>query len=216
VNDVPADEQEEEDGIDEAELLVLKVSKDFSAPKKGNRDVVEIHGHRYAKVEEQPSSRSRYVNYKKLEGGETTVKFNQVKGVLTKPNPNAQGSRAKAEVLSFPKGEINKYFAVNQAREAQRDIGEIKPKPRAAPQPRPMVVDGAGPVDAQEIPKPNKRAKKAAAKAKPKKQVVLPREDIPLPISVLILESTSKELLEPSCCQTCANRNVYRAALVDS
>ena len=215
VNDVPADGQEEEDGIDEAELMVLKVSKDFSAPTKDNRDVVEIHGLRYAKVEEQPS-RSRYVNYKILEGGETTVKFNQVIGILTKPNPNAQGSRAKAEVLSFPKGEINKYFAVNQAREAQRDIGEIKPKPRAAPQPRPIIVVGEGPVDAQEVPKENKRAKKAAAKAKPKKQVVLPREDIPLPISVPTWESKSKELLEPSCCQTCSNRNVFRAALVDS
>lgn len=215
MNDEPSEEQEEEDGIDEAEIMVLMVSKDFSAPNKDNRQVVEIYGHRYAKVEEQPS-RSRYVNYKKLEGGETTVKFDQVIGVLTKPNPNAQGSRGKAEVLSFPKGEINKYFAVNQAKEAQRDIGEIKPKPRAAPQPKPLVVEGAGPLNAQDVPKSNKRAKKAAAKAKPKKQVELPREDIPLQISVPTWESRSKELLEPNCCQTCANRNVYRASLVDS
>ncbi len=79
-----------------------------------------------------------------------------------------------------------------------------------------MMIEGAGPLNAEEVPKPNKRVKKAAAKAKPKKQVVLPREDIPLPISVPTWESASKELLEPNCCQTCANRNVFRAALVDS
>jgi hypothetical protein len=67
------EEQEEEEGIDEAELLVLKVSQDFYAPKKDNGEAeLEVHGHMYAKVEEQ-ASRSRYVNYKKLEGGETTV-----------------------------------------------------------------------------------------------------------------------------------------------
>jgi len=119
-------------------------------------------------------------------------------------------------VLSFPKGEINKYFAENQARETQRDVGEIKPKPKGAPQRKPMMIEGAGLVEAQEVPKQIKRVKKAAAKAKPKKQAVLPREDIPLPISVPTWDSTSKDLLEPHCCQTCANRNVYRAALVDS
>ena len=60
-------------------------------------------------------------------------------------------------MLSFPKGEINKYFAENQAREAQRDVGEIKLKPKAAPQPKQMMIEGAGPVKAQEAPKPNKR-----------------------------------------------------------
>ena len=64
---------EEEEGIDEGELMVLKVSQDFFAPKKNNGEAeLEVHGHRYAKVEEQ-ASRSRYVNYKKLEGGEFTV-----------------------------------------------------------------------------------------------------------------------------------------------
>ena len=75
VKDARVDEKEEEEGIDEAELLVLKVSQDFYAPKKDNGEAeLEVHGHRYAKVEEQ-ASRSRYVNYKKLEDGETTVNF---------------------------------------------------------------------------------------------------------------------------------------------
>ena len=73
VKEARVKEQEEEEGINEAELMVLKVSQDFFAPKKNDGEAeLEVHGHRYAKVEEQPS-RSRYVNYKKLEGGETTV-----------------------------------------------------------------------------------------------------------------------------------------------
>ena len=49
-------------------------------------------------------------------------------------------------MLSFPKGDINKYFAENQAREALKDVGEIKPKPKAVPLPKPMMIEGAGPV----------------------------------------------------------------------
>lgn len=79
------------------------------------------------------------------------------------------------------------------------------------------------PVPEKKPPAANKRANKAAAKraAKAVKEPPpnkIPREDVQIPQIVETFSSPSEDLLHyPSvCCQTCANRNVARAARIGS
>ena len=64
----------------------------------------------------------------------------QVVGALSMPPEKPQGKKAKADILSFPKGEINRYF-----KEEAAAVADEKMKVKAAPKKKAkaeVVVEG--------------------------------------------------------------------------